>query len=252
MNGQRIVVTRSPEQGAAFCAKLLARGAVPIPFPVIEFVPLTADLHAKAQTGIYDWLLFTSVNAVNFYIAQQVATPAAKIGAVGSATAERLQEIGLTADFIPQQFTGEQLVLGLGDIAGQRILLPRAKRGRPEIVNLLRQQGAQVDDIALYDTVQTTPTAAAWAKLAQGADVVTFTSPSSVRNFVDLLTKAPTGFVWDWEKTAVACIGPSTQAEAKKLGLTVAIVPEQYRIDDLIQAIEQSFSNKRPRIERPR
>ncbi|MEM7117480.1 MAG: uroporphyrinogen-III synthase [Chloroflexota bacterium] len=244
MKGKRIVVTRSREQAAAFCAKLAECGAEPIAFPVIAFVPLKADLEALAQKGAYDWLLFTSVNAVNYYVAQQVEIRAAKIGAVGSATAVRLAELGRTPDFMPQQFTGEQLALGLGDVTEQRILLPRAKGGRPEIVNLLRQRGAQVDDVALYDTVQATPAATAWADLAQGADVVTFTSPSSVRNFVDLLAKAPAGFVWEWKKMAVACIGPSTQAEAEKFGLTVDIVPQQYRIDDLIEAIEAVISKQ--------
>lgn len=220
------------------CDKLAGRGVQPIAFPVIEFVSLNADLQIFAQKGAYNWLLFTSVNAVNFYFAQQVEIRAAKIGAVGSATAVRLAELGCSPDFMPQQFTGEQLALGLGDVVDKRILLPRAKGGRPEIITLLRQRGAHVDDVPLYDTVQTMPTAAAWATLANGADVVTFTSPSSVRNFVDLLTKAPAGFSWDWKKTAVACIGPSTQAEAEFFGLTVAIVPQQYRIDDLIEAID--------------
>jgi len=136
---------------------------------------------------------------------------------------------------MPDQFTGEQLALGLGNVAGQRILLPRARIGRPEIVALLRERGAVVEDIALYDTITAVPSPETLAELEKGVDVLTFTSPSSVRNFVKITKHT---MFWKHRISAlIAVIGPSTAAEAEKYGLSVDITPEDYTIDGLITAV---------------
>jgi len=249
LTNKRIVITRSPDQAQALCAQLEVRGATCIYLPAIEFKPLPApDLDkALAHLDSYDWLIFTSSNAVRFFLERAAEgkrqeavaiwgnqDDSPRIAAVGSATQKRLAENGLSVDFIPEKFTGEQLVLGLGDISGQRILLPRAKIGRPEIITMLREHGAIVDEIALYDTVTAVPTPQALAELEKGVDIITFTSPSSVRNFLEitgaLRLAKPQRFL-------VAVIGPSTAAEARKLGLPVDIMPDEYTIDGLVNAI---------------
>jgi uroporphyrinogen-III synthase len=113
-------------------------------------------------------------------------------------------------------------------------------------VELLREQGAFVDDIALYDTVTAVPTPDALSQLQQGFDVITFTSPSSVRNFLKILdTARPQRFQKPLRSTldeaAIACIGPVTADEVRKNGLKVAITPSEYTIDGLIQAIKDHF-----------
>ena len=126
----------------------------------------------------------------------------------------------------------------MGDLTGQRVLLPRAKIGRPEIVNLLRAQGAAVDDVALYDTVTAVPTPAALAELEKGVDAITFTSPSSVRNFLQTVESRPDRFLKSVRSNVViACIGPVTAQQARDLGLTVHVTPEDYTIDGLIDAL---------------
>jgi len=250
LSGKRILVTRSPEQAQDFADKLAALGAEPVVFPVIQFQPLPADLPDPAD---YDWLIFTSANAVDFFFErleirdwglettdslQSPVSSLPKVAAVGSATAVKLSSLGVAVDFMPDEFTGEQLAQGLGDLTGQRVLLPRAKIGRPEIVNLLRAQGAAVDDVALYDTVTAVPTPAALAELEKGVDAITFTSPSSVRNFLQTVESRPDRFLKSVRSNVViACIGPVTAQQARDLGLTVHVTPEDYTIDGLIEAL---------------
>ncbi|MFO7679036.1 MAG: hydroxymethylbilane synthase [Chloroflexota bacterium] len=274
LSGKRIVVTRSPEQAQDFAYKLAACGAEPVVFPVIRFEPLPAPELDTALDQIeqFDWLVFTSVNAAKFFFerleeqrlkikdlqsiynlqslifrqAQDEFFNLPQIAAVGSATAVSLSEKGVPVDFMPEEFTGEKLALGLGDLTGKRVLLPRAKIGRPEIVALLREQGAEVVDVALYDTVTAVPTPESLVDLQQGFDVLTFTSPSSVRNFLkivaaqDLRGSKNLGGL----KTTIACIGPVTRDEAQKFGLTVHIMPEEYTIDGLIEAIVDYLKSK--------
>ena len=266
---KRIVVTRSPEQADALCARLETLGAVPIRFPAIQFEPLPAPEldEALAQLDAYDWLIFTSGNAVRFFIERleigdwrleifqsrdqrkPISRPQGvnllKIAAVGSATQNLLAKNNIPVDFVPERFTGEQLVLGLGDVSGKRVLLPRAKIGRPEIVVMLRERGAIVDDIALYDTITAVPTQTALAELDKGVDVITFTSPSSVRNFLKILDERPSRFQKPRRSVQIAVIGPSTAEEVEKFGLTVDIMPNEYTIDGLIDAIAQSVETPR-------
>ena len=254
LRGRRIVVTRSPEQAPAFCDRLAQVGAEPIAFPTIQFLPLPAEPldHALRQLDDYDWLIFTSANAVQFFFTRVdelgLAPTLPRIAAVGPATAAVLAERGVAVAFVPNEFVGEELVLGLGDLVGQRLLLPRARIGRPKIVEMLRRQGAQVDDVPLYDTVTANPDPAALAALAQGIDAITFTSPSSVRNFLKILEEA--GFDRAvLSSAAVACIGPVTAQATRDSGLPVAIMPDDYTIEGLIQALTDFYdepSSKHP------
>ena len=283
LTGKRIVVTRSPESAEAMAQKLAALGAIPICLPVIDFAPLPAPELDQALTNLsqYHWLIFTSPNAVRFFLnrletnhqlpianqpinqspitnhqspinqsTQSTQSPINpitqlpnypitqfRLAAIGQTTARLLFEKGLKVDFIPDEFTGQQLALGLGDVAGQRILLPRARIGRPEITALLRERGALVDDIALYDTITAVPDPAALAEIEKGVDVITFTSPSSVRNFLEV------GQFAKLSHSLIACIGPSTAAEAEKQGLTADIVAGDYTIDGLITAVAAYYEH---------
>ncbi len=236
----RIVVTRRAEQAGEFADKLTAAGFTPILFPTIELRgmdkrPLDDALDAL---DYFDWLLFTSVNAVDFFfrrVNERDLRPTwPKISVVGSATAARLAQHNLTPDFMPAEFVGEALAAGLGDLTGQRVLLPRAKAGRRALINTLRAQGAGVVEIGLYETV----TAVAAQELTEEYDVITFASPSSVDGFMELKS------VRSGHKT-IACIGPITAAAAQRHGLPVTITPAEYTIDGLMAALVQHFSQNR-------
>jgi uroporphyrinogen-III synthase len=251
LHSKRIIVTRSPDLADSMCQQLAALGAIPIRFPTIDFMPLPAPELAAALMNLasYEWLVFTSGNGVRFFfervssIKYHVSSGEwPRVAAVGEATARQLVARGVAADFIPEAFTGEQLVLGLGDIAGQKVLLPRAKIGRPEIVELLREHGAMVDEIALYESVAAVPTPAALAEVAKGVDVITFTSPSTVRNFLEIVR--PEGFTKAGRSALIACIGPTTAAEAEQQGLMVAIRPKIHTIDSLITALVAHFEKE--------
>jgi uroporphyrinogen III methyltransferase / synthase len=255
LQGKRIVVTRSPDQADDLIGRLQALGAEAIPFPVIQLVPLPAGALDEALVSLdaYDWLIFTSANAVRFFWERLDSRDAAplkvRVAAGGSATADRLRSLGVEPDFIPEEFVGERLVEGLGDLTGRRVLLPRSRIGRPEIAELLRQRGARVDEIALYDTVTAAPGEEAWAALDRPIDCITFTSPSSVRNWLRLLaTGNPTSRLRD-QRPAIACIGPITAAEAIKNGLSADIVPAEYTIAGLVAAIAQYFVEKTNDVE---
>ncbi|MFO7661700.1 MAG: uroporphyrinogen-III synthase [Chloroflexota bacterium] len=254
LRSKRIIVTRSAEQADALIERLEALGAMVIPFPVIQVLPLpSAEIdEAIAHLDRYDWLVFTSANAVRFFWERLSGVmpylDRTRVAASGSATGDRLRALGVEPDFIPAEFVGERLVEGLGDVAGRRVLLPRSRIGRPEITELLRQRGAIVDDIALYDTVTAVPDEAAWAVLDRPVDCVTFTSPSSVRNWLKLIEGRGLDSRLANQEIAVACIGPITAVEAEKRGLSVALVPNEYTIDGLVKAITGYYAKRKDHV----
>ena len=241
----RVVVNRRVEQAGDFADKLTAAGFTPILFPTIELVAMDKRPldNALSQIQTFDWLIFSSTNAVDFFFrrvdALQLQPIWPRIAVVGSATAARLAQQYLTPDFMPTEFVGEALAAGLGDLTGQRVLLPRAKAGRPELVTNLQAQGADVVEVGLYETKTAVSTPSAEQTIEQGYEVITFASPSSVDGFMS----RPDRFqkpVRSGHKT-IACIGPITAAAAEKHGLHVTITPAEYTIEGLVAALVQHF-----------
>jgi hydroxymethylbilane synthase len=254
--GKRIVITRPEDQAAELVAVLRNEGAQPLLIPTIRIAPL-ADLtpldQAIAQVERYDWLLFTSANAVAIFGERWQAagqSPAAlqqvAIGAVGPATAEAIGQLGVTPTVVPQTHVAEALAAGLGDVAGQRILVPQAKAARPTLVEQLRAKGAHVDAIPIYDTLPVPLSAEALEALAQGVDAVLFTSSSTVRHLLAAVAEhaAAQGQV---EKAAAICIGPITAQTAREAGLSVGAVAAEATVAGLMQALADHFSNKEGR-----
>lgn len=251
----RVLVTRTANQAAAFSQKLLDAGFTPVEFPVIQLEPLPWGPLDEALTLLpsFDWLIFTSGNAVDFFLRRADALNLVLenlpcIAAVGSATARRLAERGIVIDYMPNEFVGTVLVRGLGDLTGKKVLLPRAKIGRPEITDLLQAQGANLTEVALYDTVTAVPTPKAWIEFNRGAAAITFTSPSSVRNFFKIMADYPARLIAPLEKmlqhTLVVCIGPVTADAATEAGLSELLIPEEYTIDGMVQQLKSAFPQK--------
>lgn len=244
--GKKILVTRAQKQAADLCELLTAAGAQPIPFATIEISPLE-DFHRldaalrDVAAGAYTWVIFTSVNGVE--ACQERLAPngldasafsAAKIAAIGPATASALHELGAHVDFVPAEYVAERILEGLGEVAGKRILLPRAEIARAALAEALLAAGAKVDEVPVYHTLRPAPDAAGLMALREGVDMITFTSSSTVRNFV-ALAGIQTG------AAQVACIGPITAQTAQELGLPVHIVAKEYTIAGLVQAIKEHF-----------
>ncbi|HVS16411.1 MAG TPA: uroporphyrinogen-III synthase [Thermoanaerobaculia bacterium] len=249
LRGRRIVVTRSAAQAGELCARLEEVGAEAILFPVIRVVTLeTPELERLVERiGGFDWLVLTSVNAVECLCARladrhpEAYAALPPIAAVGGATARALASRGLAPAFVPSEFRAEALVEGLGDLEGRNVLLPRSRIGRPEIVEGLRRRGARVVDLPLYDVVRAVPTPEARRELEAGFDVITFTSPSSVRNLLGILDDTGSGREL-LRGATVACIGPVTADEARAQGLPVHVVPARFTVPDLAAALAEHLA----------
>jgi uroporphyrinogen III methyltransferase/synthase len=249
--GKRILVTRPRAQAADLCEKLAALGAIPIQFPTIEIAPMddhTALDQAMARLADYQWVIFTSVNGVSAFwqrleVAQKDSTAldGIRVAAIGPATARSLEKRGIAAQFIPSEYVAEAIIAGIGDVRGQRILLPRADIAREALADGLRQMGATVDEIAAYHTLiagaQDPATRDIRAMLERGQiDAITFTSASAVRGFVQSLISN-----LQYSIPAVACIGPITAQTVRELGLTVNVTATEYTMDGLAAALVKYF-----------
>ena len=167
---------------------------------------------------------------------------------VGTGTAERLARYGVKADLIPDEFRGEALVAamaGTGSLAGRHVLVPRADIGRDVIAEGLREGGAAVTDVMAYRTIledaQQDDGPDVYRMLLDDAiDVVTFTSPSAVRNFASIYGKEQT--IDLLSRTVVAAIGPVTSEAANQLGITVTVQPAVSTIAGLVDAIAAHVS----------
>ncbi len=251
--GKQIVVTRAEAQADSFANALATHGAIPLLIPTIRIEALP-DLSALDQAlqalDQYRWLLFTSVNSVDIvaerFAALAVPTTAwanVQVAAVGSATADALRTHGIVPAFVPERYVADAIIDGLGDVAGQRILLPQAAIARETLAEQLTARGARVDAIPIYDTLAADLDGAALTALGQGVDVLTFTSSSTVRNFMAALTAA-TGARPTFDQEVVACIGPVTAETARELGLRVDIVATDHTIPGLVDEIVGYFNRK--------
>lgn len=249
LQNKRVVVTRAREQAMEFCAQLTSLGATPLLMPMIKIAPLK-DLTALDQAiqalETYDWLIFTSTNTVAIFWERWTAlkgeafpaTP--KVAAVGSATADALRQHGIEPAFVPDKFVAAKIAAGLGDIHGARILLPQAEIARAELADLLRAQGAQVEALAVYQTLPLPLDRAAVAALQQGVDVLIFTSPSTVQNFCAALRQQKLDQTL-LQQTQIACLGPVTAQAAQDLGLPVALVADEATVTGLVQTLVAHF-----------
>ena len=248
LEGKRILVTRSQAPAAELCDKLAAQGATPILFPTIELAPLEDTLEldrAILNLARYDWIIFTSVNGVKVFwarleISAASLAPAQRIAAIGPATARELERHNAPVNLIPEEYVAEAIVENIGDVAGRRILLPRADIARQTLATGLRQRGARVDEIAVYRILPAALDRVALAELRRGVEVITFTSSSTARNF-ERLAGRETG------SAIIACIGPVTAQTVRELGLPVDVIAAEYTLDGLLNALVAYFE-KAPQL----
>jgi hydroxymethylbilane synthase len=243
--GLRVAVTRAKEQAGDLSTKLRARGAEVVDFATIEIQPPSdpAPLdRAMAALATFDWIVFTSANGVRAFGArggEKAPGLRASICAIGPATRQAAEELGLRVSLMPEEYVAESLVAAFADIdlRGKRILLPRAAVARDVVPDELRLLGAEVDVVEAYRTVVPADARARAAELfREGArpDWVTFTSSSTVKNFVSAAGLAALDGV------RVASIGPVTSATARKLGINVDAEAATFTTGGLVEAIAGS------------
>src|SRR5438067_10854174 len=249
LSGKRIVVTRSRKQASALSGKLRALGAHVFELPTIRIEPpndlreveeLVQDAHA------YDWIVFTSANGVEAFFeiffklyddARAIGGP--RIAAIGQATAQRIKDFHLHVDLQPDEFIAEADVREFqkqGGVENLRVLLVRAEKARDLLPTELSALGAIVDEAFAYRTVPETRdiTGARRQLLEEGADLITFTSSSTVENFLALDLPWPKGM-------QVASIGPITSKTARDHGLKIDVEARSHDIDGLVKAIRHFF-----------
>lgn len=261
--GRQVVVTRAAAQAGPLLAALRAAGAEPIALPAIAIAPPgdAEPLERAARTaaaGGYDGYIFTSQNAVAAFFAAgerwglSRAGPRGWVCAIGPATARALGERGWAPDLVPPEFVAESLVAALADreLAGQRILLPRAAGAREVVPRALAARGARVEAVAAYRTVAPAGEAERARELfpadARQArpEAVLFTSSSTARHLAEMLGAE---FRERLRGVLLAAIGPVTAATLRELGLSVGLTAEEFTAAGLAAALAAFYGAARQR-----
>jgi uroporphyrinogen III methyltransferase/synthase len=250
LHGRRVVVTRARAQASGLAARLRDLGAEAVELPAIRIEPRidSAEVaEAVAAIGEYSLVCLTSPNGVRLLFEALAgagrdarALAGATVAAIGPGTARALKEHGIVADVVPERFVAEALVEALAavEVQGRRVLLARAAEARDVLPEALRERGAEVDVVPLYETVREQP-GAEEVEAAQAADYVTFTSSSTVANLTAALGDR---FPRD---ARVVSIGPITSEAARAAGLQVAVEAERHDVDGLLAALLADASSAR-------
>jgi uroporphyrinogen III methyltransferase/synthase len=249
--GRGVIVTRPEAQAESFAELLEEKGARVIHFPVIRIAEpedWTGLDGALDRLSDYNWIIFTSANGVRHFFRRLRERGGdvrdlrgIRVATIGPASAAAVEGWGIRVDLVPEEYISEGVVKAFAavDLTGQRVLLPRAAEARDVIPDGLSALGATVDVVTAYRTVRSERTREELDRIfGEGkADVVTFTSPSTVTHFLDILggpESLPPGL-------RVACIGPITAAAARKAGLLIHILQQEYTIPGMVAAIEAHF-----------
>jgi uroporphyrinogen III methyltransferase/synthase len=253
LSGKRIVITRARSQAGDFARRIEELGGEVIDFPTIEiqspesYAPLDAAIGSIEN---YDWLIFTSVNGVERFLARLQKVDGSlkglahtQVAAIGPETARRLKAAGLVATVMPKEYIAEGLleVFTPEMMRGKRVLIPRAAKARHVLPETLRQWGATVDVVAAYRTVLPVTDVSSLRSLLleRKIDLIAFTSSSTVSNFVKLFQAQSLSEILG--ETAVACIGPITKRTVEELGGQATVVSQEFTIPGLVRAIVNYF-----------
>jgi uroporphyrinogen III methyltransferase/synthase len=252
LHGRRILITRARHQVDPFRRELVELGAEVVEIPTIEVQPMPLDQRvskAIARLNSTALVIFASANAVDIFFQMLLKSGAdarafhhSKLCAIGQETAQSLEGHGLRPELITSEYTAEGLAKALEgwEMEGMHVLVPRAEVARDALPSLLANRGAEVEILPVYRAMCPDGTGDALLRLFnnEGVDVITFTSSSTVYNFVRAFPEDRLPAVLG--DAEVACMGPVTADVARKLGLTVQIVAREYTTHGLVQAISES------------
>jgi uroporphyrinogen III methyltransferase/synthase len=249
--GKGIVITRPERQADELAVLLEKEGAQAINFPTIKIVPpqdWNALDGAINKLDMYDWLIFTSANGVQYFFERLFALnkdiralKGIKICCIGPATAEQITKRGIKVDLVPEHYISEGILKSFAEIDMQKkkVLIPRAAQARDILPEGLKKMGALVDVVTAYATVSSGEKKKKLEELIREKhiDVITFTSSSTITNFLEIMGK-------DFSippQIKIACIGPVTAATARKAGLKVDIQKDEYTMPGLVHALIDYF-----------
>ena len=255
--GKRIVVGRAAKQASALSGLLREQGAMVIEIPFIEIKPPKSYKpldEALTQLHRYDWLILTSVNGAEVFFSRLQKIKSAnlsglRVAAIGPATRAEIEQQGLRVDVMPREYVAESIVRALRTkVKGKRVLLVRASVARDVIPRELRKAGAKVDVVDAYRTILPRGSAAKVKALLKSPKrrphAVTFTSSSTVRNFVEMAGRS------SLEGVLLASIGPVTSATLRECGLKVGVQAREYTMRGLVAAMKKAFTTKDTKVPR--
>jgi len=251
--GKRVLVTRSREQASSLSEKIEDLGGEAWEYPAIAIAePLDPSPLEQAirNAGDYDWIIFTSVNGVKAFFERmaKLKIDIRKLAdvnfcAIGPKTKEAIEEKGIMVQYVPEVFRAEAIVEGLKNTLkpGQKVLLPRADLARPVLIDSLKELDLDVHEVISYRTVKNTAESQELLEkiINKEIHVITFTSSSTVKNFMELLKGKDTAELL--RGVTIACIGPITADTAHQMGLKVDITAETYTIEGLVDAMVNYF-----------
>lgn len=242
----RVLITRPRKDASEFAQALEEIGAEAVFLPTISIHPPkdhSALDRAISCLQVYDWLVFTSVNAVDAVLNRMASLGIERfpgnlrIASIGPKTAARLLEGGFSPHFVPQEYVAEAILPGLGDINDRWVLLPLADIAQRRLAEAIQTANGIAHVVTAYHTIPAEPDPAGMAAIKSGVDVITFTSGSTARNFVLIVKMADLDPFKLPNKPRIACIGPKTAQVAQELGFTVDILARTYTAEGLVQAI---------------
>jgi len=251
--GKRVLITRARTQAEEFAKALVAEGAQPVFFPVIEIIPpddFSGLDRALRNLDQYDWLVLTSVHGVDALFKRLEVLGIEQVplqlrtAAVGSKTAQYLSEHGISPDRVPDDYNAEAILPGLGEnVDGKRFLLPQSDLARTVLAEEIRSAGGIVDEVVAYRNVKGQPDISEIHALKSGVDIITFTSPSTVWNFVDIVRRNGLDPLNLPGAPLFACIGPITKKAAEEVGFVDLVAAEKYTTDGLVEVIGKLVIN---------
>jgi uroporphyrinogen III methyltransferase/synthase len=256
LHGRRVLITRASHQVDPFRRELVELGASVVEIPTIEIQPMPIDDRVRKAIANLEktaLVIFASANAVHIFFQMLLTSGAdaralhgSKLCAIGQETAESLEGHGLRPELITSEYTAEGLAKALEgwEMDGMHVLVPRAEVARDALPSLLANRGAEVEILPVYRAICPAPAGDALLRLfnSEGVDVITFTSSSTVNNFVRAFPEDRLPAVLG--DAEIACMGPVTADVARKLGLTVSIVAREYTTHGLVQAIAESAARQ--------
>jgi uroporphyrinogen-III synthase len=240
LKGKGVLITRAKEQASSLSRLIEKAGGVPIEVPLLSFIK-TMDVYEEVGASIqsYEWIVFTSANAVRFFFntwPRQELKKLPSIAAVGSSTQRELSRYGISVDLMPNEYVAESLVETMVKrLKPCRVLFPKGNLARPTVKVGLEANGFIVDEMTVYETKRPLEAKVMLCEAFQKhrIEIITFTSPSAVDHFVTLLDRE---FILH-EHLLYAYIGPIAAARAKQRGLPIHIVAKTYTGKGLVNAI---------------
>lgn len=237
LSGRRVLITRPEEQASEWAKELTELGAEAVEIPLISLSPVQNP--ALKHLNTYEWLIFSSSNAVRFFANLQRELPGSlRIAVVGPSTRSACEKLGWQVDFMPDEFTGKALAEQLPDVEGKQILFPTTDAAGDELESILSERGASLEKIIVYKTEKALDKGAELTKIiSQGIDVLTFASPSAAECFAELADERA-------KEIPAVCIGPTTADKARLSGFKKIIRTKENTVRGLTNAIIEFFRNE--------